>query len=93
MKATEILNKRIEGNSLWYGYANHEIVDFEIAKKRRDSSLLWRHFNEEAHIYDLTFSIDQIERMLNGEKVIVRCGEEVTEYSLTNGGAIPLNNN
>lgn len=85
MKATEILNKRLEINSTWYGYANHEIVDFEIAENGKIIVNYDNHFNGEAHIYNLTFSIDEVKKMLNGEKIIVRCGGEVettTEYSL-----------
>lgn len=85
MKATEILNKRLVINSTWYGYANHEIVDFEITKNGRIVVNYDDHFNGESHIYNLTFSFDEIEKMLNGENVVVMVNGEVdtiTKYSL-----------
>lgn len=85
MKATEILNKRLVINSTWYGYANHGIVDFEIAENGKIVVNYDNHFNGEAHIFNLTFTNDEVKKMLDGEKVIVRCGGEVettTEYSL-----------
>ena len=85
MKATEILNKRLVIDSTWYGYANHEIVDFEITKNGRIVVNYDDHFNGLAHIYNLTFSVDEIEKMLNGEEVVVMVNGEVdtiTKYSL-----------
>lgn len=86
MKATEILNKKLSINSTWYGYASHEIVDFEIAENGRIIINYDDHFNGEAHIYTLTFSIDEIEKMLNGEDIVVKAYgvdvDTITRYSL-----------
>lgn len=84
MKATEILAKRLVVISTWYGCANYEIVDFEVVD---DTIKLYYdyHYNGKAHIYVLTFSFDEIEKMLNGEDVIVIVSGEVetkTRYSL-----------
>lgn len=69
MKATEILGKRLVISND-YGCDTFQIVDFEIVK---DFMRLYydSHYNDEAHIYAVTFPIDDIERMLSGDEVRV----------------------
>lgn len=77
MKATEILKKRLEINSSWYGYASYEVVDFEIVN---DTFKLYydSHYNGEAHIYDVTFNALEMKKLTDGEDVVREADGEVT---------------
>ena len=77
MKATEILKKRLEINSSWYGYASYEVVDFEYVnatlKVYYDS-----FYNGESHIYSVSFSPENATKLLTGGEVIDVAEGEVT---------------
>lgn len=63
MKATEILNKKLSINSTWYGYASHEIVDFEIAENGRIIINYDDHFNgEDIVVKAYGYEVDTITR-------------------------------
>ena len=77
MKATEILKKRLEINSSWYGYETFQIVDFEykncVFKVYYDS-----FYNNESHIYSVSFSPENATKLLTGSEVVNVAEGEVT---------------
>ncbi|MBQ4214825.1 MAG: hypothetical protein II663_00960 [Bacteroidales bacterium] len=77
MKASEILKKRLEINSSWYGYASYKVVDFEyvncVFKLYYDS-----FYNNESHIYSVSFSPENATKLLTGGEVIDVAEGEVT---------------
>lgn len=77
MKATEILAKRLEINSSWYGYASYEVVDFEIVN---DTFRVYydSHYNGEAHIYKILFTTNEMNKLLTGREVVSVADGEVT---------------
>lgn len=84
MKATEILSKKLEINSSWYGYASYKVVDFEVVnfkfKLYYDS-----HYNGEAHIYNLSFTMSEMNKLVHGSELVRETDGEVmvtTTYRL-----------
>lgn len=79
MKATEILKKRLVINSA-YGCDTFQIVDFEVVddtiKLHYDS-----HYNDEEHIYTLTFPSREIAKMLSGDEGFRCFGGEIIRTS------------
>lgn len=77
MKASEILRKRLEINSSWYGCESYKVVDFEYVN---DTFKVYydRHYNGETHICKILFTTNEMTKLLTGGEVVNVADGEVT---------------